>query len=267
VLEPAVLPASTVIDWTLPPGQRIGERVDAKGRPDPLAEATLARIEAGLARHARLLLVPAGGTWRQVAKPVDEPLPTRTTGETDGLVVPPLVVPVAKRAGVDTASVELPLRTQTCRRETAVVIPPFVSLLRGGGSKTTAYPVAGPLPTVSAQGNHHGLVGPTADTAAMRLAYYSNGPARAVAEPVGTLTTRDRYALVGGGTPVEQRTFRMLATHEIAAGMGFAKDYRVKSSKRDQVRGYGNAVTPPAAEVPMSALVEAIGGEAVNPTV
>jgi DNA (cytosine-5)-methyltransferase 1 len=59
----------------------------------------------------------------------------------------------------------------------------------------------------------------------------------------------------------------MLAIHEIAAGMGFAKNYRVKGSKRDQVRGYGNAVTPPAAEVLMSALVEAIGGEALNPTV
>lgn len=37
VVEPGVLPAATVIDWTLPPGQRIGERVDAKGRP-PLDE-------------------------------------------------------------------------------------------------------------------------------------------------------------------------------------------------------------------------------------
>jgi DNA (cytosine-5)-methyltransferase 1 len=175
------------------------------------------------------------------------------------------VVPVVKRAGVDTATtVEQPLRTQICRRETGVVIAPFVSLLRGGGSKTTAYPVAGPLPTVSAQANHHRLVGPTADAAAMLLAYHSNGPARPVEEPVGTLTTRDRYALVGGGTPVEQCTFRMLATHEIAAGMGFAKDNRVKGSKREQVRGYGNAVTPPAAEVLVSALVEAISGESLT---
>jgi DNA (cytosine-5)-methyltransferase 1 len=265
LLEPAVLPASTVIDWALPPGQRIGERVDAKGRPDPLADATLARIEAGLARHARPLLAPAGGTWRQVATPVDEPSSTRTTRETDRLVVPPLVVPVAKRAGVDTAtSIEEPLRTQTCRRETGVVIPPFISLMRGGGSKTAAYPVAGPLPTVSAQGNHHGLVHPSAETAALLLAYYSNGAARPVDEPVGTLTTRDRYALIGAGTPVEQCTFRMLATHEIAAGMGFAKDYQVKGSKRDQVRGYGNAVTPPAAEVLISALVEAINGEPLS---
>ncbi|GAB3365747.1 DNA cytosine methyltransferase [Amycolatopsis echigonensis] len=263
VVEPDVLPASTVIDWSLHPGQKIGERVDGKGRPDPLAEATLARIEAGLRRHARPLLTPAGGTWRHDATSIDMPMPTRTTRDTDALVVPPLVVPVAKRAGVDTAtSVQQPLRTQTCRRETAMVIPPFVSLLRGGGSKTTAYPVHGPLPTVSAQGNHHGLVRPDPKATSMLLAYYSNGPARPVSEPVGTLTTKDRYALVSDTRgAVEQCTFRMLAPHEIAAGMGFAKDYQVKGSNRDQVRGYGNAVTPPAAEILVSALVETISGE------
>jgi DNA (cytosine-5)-methyltransferase 1 len=308
VAEPGVLPATTVIDWALPPGQRIGERVDSKGRPDPLADATLARIKAGLLKHARPLLAPTGGTWRETATSVDEPMPTRTCRETDGLVVPSLVVPVAKRAGVDTATtVEQPLRTQTCRRETAVVIPPFISLLRGGGSKTAAYPVAGPLPTVSAQCNHHGLVEPGPEVTAMLLAYYSNGAARPVDEPIGTLTTRDRYAVVGpptdvehmlvrqntargnpgqmctsidepartittaghqslvgwhtGRAVVEQCTFRMLAPREIAAGMGFAPDYKVKGSNRDQVRGYGNAVTPPAAEVLISALVEAISGE------
>lgn len=272
VVEPEVLPASTVIDWSLDPGQRIGERVDSKGRPDPLAEATLARIEAGLRRHARPLLTPAGGTWRQDATSVDVPMPTRTTRDTDALVVPPLVVPVAKRAGVDTAtSVEQPLRTQTCRRETAMVIPPFVSLLRGGGSKTAAYPVTGPLPTVSAQGNHHGLVGPPADVEHMlvRQNTVRSDPGQMctpITEPARTITTAGHQSLVSwepDRAVVEQCTFRMLAPREIAAGMGFAKDYQVKGSNRDQVRGYGNAVTPPAAEILVSALVETISGEDV----
>ncbi|WP_239154261.1 DNA cytosine methyltransferase [Amycolatopsis sp. FDAARGOS 1241] len=158
------------------------------------------------------------------------------------------------------------MRTQTCRRETAMVVPSFVSLLRGGGSKTTAYPVDGPLPTVSAQGNHHGLVGPDPKVSARLLAYYSNGAARPVSEPVGTLITRDN-ALIGqpaGRAAVEQCTFRMLAPHEIAAGMGFARDYKIKGSDRDRVRGYGNAVTPPAAEVLISALVEILSGESLG---
>ncbi|MGW7532548.1 DNA cytosine methyltransferase [Amycolatopsis sp. NPDC054798] len=96
----------------------------------------------------------------------------------------------------------------------------------------------------------------------MLLAYYSNGPARPDSEPNGTLTTKDRYALVGDtAAAVKQCTFRMLAPHEIAAGMGFAKDYQVKGSNRDRVRGYGNAVNPPAAETLVSALVETISGE------
>lgn len=261
-----MLPASTVVDWSLPAGQKIGERVDAQGRPDPLAEATLTRIQAGLARHGRALLARAGGTWRREAIPVDLPMPTRTTRETDALVLPPLVVPVAKRAAMGAATtVEQPLRTQTCRRETALVIPPFISLLRGGGSKTAAYPLAGPLPTVSAQGNHHGLVTPPATQSTMLLPYYSNGAARPVSHPVGTLTTRDRYALIGGVPRVEDCTFRMLATHRNRRRHGFAKDYKVKGTKRDQVRGYGNAVTPPAAEILISALVEAISGGPLEP--
>ncbi|MFD5245689.1 DNA cytosine methyltransferase [Amycolatopsis sp. NPDC058340] len=266
IIEPPVIGAETIIDWSLDPGPKIGERAD-HGK-DPLEPATIARIEAGLERHARPMLAPAGGTWREHATPLDVPMPTRTTRETDGLVVPPLLVPVAKRAGVNMAStVEEPMRTQTTRREVAMVMPPFISLMRGGGSKQTAYPVTGPIPTVSAQGNHHGLVGPPADPS-MLLAYYSNRGLSPVSEPVGTLTTRDRYAVVGGDTPpVDQCTFRMLSAKEVGRGMGFRPDYRVKDgiSKRDEVRGYGNAVPPAMSEVIVSALVETFSGEHLEP--
>ncbi|KDO04747.1 hypothetical protein DV26_42285, partial [Amycolatopsis mediterranei] len=216
--------------------------------------------------------------WREHATSLAVPLPTRTTRETDGLVCPPLLVSCAARAGVDTATtVAVPLRTQTCRRETAVVVPPFVSLQRGGGSATAAYPIAGPIPTVSAQGNHHGLVGPPAgDELALLVAYYGNGGTQTTDRPVGTLTTRDRYGLLGStGThhatppPVEACTFRMLEPHEIAAGMGFPSGYKVPpkvaKSKRKQVRGWGNAVPPAMAEVLASALIETFSGEPLEP--
>ncbi|WP_244211031.1 hypothetical protein [Amycolatopsis kentuckyensis] len=272
IVEPAVLPASTIIDWSLDPGPRIGERVDDHGRPDPLTENTMDRIEAGLARHVGALLTPAGGTWRQHATSVGEPLPTRTTRETDGLVCPPLLVSCAARAGVDTATtVEQPMRTQTCRRETAVVVPPFISIQRNGGSATAAYPVDGPIPTVSAGGNHHGLVGPPTEPGelALLMAYYGNGGTQRTDQPIGTLTTRDRYALIGGTPPVELCTFRMLDPHEIAAGMGFPPGYKVPPkvarSKRKQVRGWGNAVPPAMAEVLASALIEIFTGEPLEP--
>ncbi|GAA3554479.1 DNA cytosine methyltransferase [Amycolatopsis ultiminotia] len=237
IVEPEVLPASTVIDWSLDPGQRIGQRVDKHGRPDPLTPATIERIEAGLARHAGTLLVSC-----------------------------------AARAGVHTAtSVGQPLRTQTCRRETAVVVPPFISIQRNGGSAKTAYPVDGPIPTVSAGGNHHGLVGPPTDPdgLALLMSYYGNGGTRGTDQPVGTLTTRDRYALLTGTPPVARCTFRMLQPHEVGAGMGFPPGYRIPAtvakSKRKTVRGYGNALPPAMAEVTASAVIEAITGEPLEP--
>lgn len=57
--------------------------------------------------------------------------------------------------------------------------------------------------------------------------------------------------------------FRMLEPHEIHAGMAFVPDYVVLGNKREKVKQLGNAVTPPAAEVLVAALVECITGEAV----
>lgn len=116
-------------------------------------------------------------------------------------------------------------------------------------------------------------------------------------EPVGTLTTRDRYALIqrhnsskGDGaemiTPAAQplRTlttkghqslitpgdieaaaaqvddclFRMLEPHEVAAGMAFPPDYLWEGTRRERVKLAGNAVTPPAARDLIAVVAEAL---------
>jgi DNA (cytosine-5)-methyltransferase 1 len=58
--------------------------------------------------------------------------------------------------------------------------------------------------------------------------------------------------------------FRMLEPHEIAAAMAFLPGYIVLGSKRERVRQLGNAVTPPVAEILISALVEAITNEPID---
>ena len=259
VLEPEVLPAMAAIDWTLP-GSRIGDRAGG------LSEKTLARIRAGLERFARPMLVPAGGTWRNDAVPVDEPMPCRTTRENDALAIPPLLIPVEGRDGKEPGSAEFPLRTQTARNETGLAWLPFIAELRGGGS--VARSVRDALATVTASGNHHGLVTPPAGQLPVQwesllVPYYGNGTARTVREPIGTLTTVDRYALVRGLADIDINDvlFRMLEPHEIGRGMAFGTRYQVLGNKREKVRQYGNAVTPPVAEVIVSALVEAIRGE------
>jgi DNA (cytosine-5)-methyltransferase 1 len=84
-------------------------------------------------------------------------------------------------------------------------------------------------------------------------------------EPLPTQTTVEGDAvLTGTGLPaVEDCLFRMLEPHEIHAGMAFVPDYVVLGNKREKVKQLGNAVTPPAAEVLVAALVECITGEAV----
>lgn len=256
IVEPETLPAAIAIDWTLP-GQRIGDRTK------PLAEKTLARIQAGLKKFAQPLVVPTGGTWRNDATPVAEAIPTRTTRENNGLAIPPLLIPVEGRDGKEPNSANLPLRTQTARNETGLAWLPFIAELRGGGS--VARSAAESLATVTASGNHHGLVTPDGvDWQSLLVPYYSKGAAQSVTEPIGTVMTRDKYALVQGKVDINDIRFRMLEPHEIGRAMSFADQYIVLGSKRERVRQYGNAVTPNCAEVIVAALVEAITGEDIE---
>ncbi|MFB7618745.1 DNA cytosine methyltransferase [Kitasatospora sp. NPDC056181] len=260
VVEPPVLPAAAAIDWSLP-GTPIGDRKKA------LSPKTLERVRAGLARYAVPLLAPAGGTWREDASPVTGLAPARTTRENDALAIPPLLVPAEGRDGKTAAPAYEPLRTQTARNETGVAWLPFIAELRGGSSD--ARPVLDALATVTASGNHHGLVtgsGMAPDWSSVLLPYYGNTTARPVAEPLGALTTRDRYALVHGPrVPLDEVLFRMLEPGEIGAAMAFPRAYTVLGTKREKVRQYGNAVTPPVAEVLVSALVEAVTGRDLDP--
>ncbi|MER7015861.1 DNA cytosine methyltransferase [Saccharopolyspora sp. NPDC000359] len=138
---------------------------------------------------------------------------------------------------------------------------------RRGGVKTAAYPLSQAMPPFSAGGFHHGLVGPPGSH--LVVPYYTTGStARSVAEPLGTLTTKDRFALLGRPAvpvpTVEECTYRMFSAREVGSGMAFPPDYKVLGTATDQVRGFGNAVTPPSSEVQIAALVEAVTGEQLD---
>jgi DNA (cytosine-5)-methyltransferase 1 len=102
VVYPYVLPAAAAIDWTIP-GQRIGDRAK------PLQPKTVERIAAGLRRYTHPMLVPAGGTWNEQARPVTAPMRARTTRETEAVCVP-LVVPL-RNNGVARPATTHPLVT------------------------------------------------------------------------------------------------------------------------------------------------------------
>ena len=79
-----------------------------------------------------------------------------------------------------------------------------------------------------------------------------------ITEPLRTLTTGGHQSLLapGGSIAIEDCYFRMMAPHEVGRGCGFDPDFGddyqgtfvVWGSNRDQVDGYGNAVSPPVGE-------------------
>jgi DNA (cytosine-5)-methyltransferase 1 len=108
-----------------------------------------------------------------------------------------------------------------------------------GDSGQMSTPIVEPLRTLTGAG-HQSLVVP----------YHRTGEAQPVEEPIGTLTTRDRFALVDLEEVIDDCTFRMLQPHEIARAMVMhehvdGSPYIVLGNKRDRVAQYGNAVTPP----------------------
>lgn len=84
------------------------------------------------------------------------------------------------------------------------------------------------------------------------IAYYgAEHGGRSLARPLGTVTTRDRYALVDGDR------MRMLAASEYRAAMGFPADYQLPDNHRLAVHLLGNAVCPPVARDIITAIMEA----------
>lgn len=83
-------------------------------------------------------------------------------------------------------------------------------------------------------------------------AYYSaTQGGRSLARPIGTITTRDRWAVIDGDR------MRMISVDEARRAMAFRACYRLPDSPRLAMHLLGNAVCPPAAADVISALREA----------
>lgn len=74
---------------------------------------------------------------------------------------------------------------------------------------------------------------------------------RSLARPVGTITTRDRHAIVDGDR------MRMFSAQECRAAMGFPAGYQLPAQHRLAVHMLGNSVAPPVARDVILALKEA----------
>ena len=132
-----------------------------------------------------------------------------------------------------------------------------------------------PLMTISAGGEHHGLVeyrlsreheAGALRCAAFLMTYYGTGDnGHSLGDPLATVTTRDRLALVtvwlkGEPWVIVDIGLRMLVPPELYGCQGFPSDYIIDHghdgrafSKSAQVRMVGNSVSPP----PAAALIRA----------
>ena len=213
--------------------------------------------------------------------PVDEPMPTITSGA--GAKRP---AGAAHAMGVMTAFLEQanggyyngdghdlrkPAPTICGTGSQQRLATTHLAKLRGTSNAADA---AAPLHTISAGGEHHAVVectlSPEHEAGALRVAaflinYYGNGQALDLREPVDTITTRDRLALVTvlvQGTPyvIVDIGLRMLRREELFRAQGFPPDYIIdttadgrKLSISASVRMVGNSVSPP----PLCALARA----------
>ena len=242
-VEPYYFAAANAIDWTLP-SVRIGDRAR------PLRQNTLDRVQRGLDKYSRAE-VPS--------------------------IQPPFVIETTHTGVNRTSAITAPLPTQTARRSSSLVTPPpfiFGYYQRPSGQGAALSSITDPLPTQSTRPLHY-IVQP------FITSYYGSQTDAPITDPLGTVTTRDRHAVVvppfivnmqgktgppdirqpmntvltnphkvlirpGEKVSVSDCGFRILEPRECGAAMGFADDYIVLGTKREQTKQYGNAVTPPA---------------------
>lgn len=166
----------------------------------------------------------------------NEPLRTQTTAYTRSLLIP-----VEGRDGKRAQTVEQAMRTQTCRNETGLLVPYY-------SASETAKPTSQPVGTLTCV-DRYALV-----------TLRNHGEARQLTEPLTTVTASGNHhgLLDVSEEEVMACRFRMLEPHEIAAGMSFPLDYRWLGTKRERVRLAGNAVTPPAARDLVTVVAESL---------
>lgn len=223
-----------------------------------------------------------------VGASVESPLPTVTTGNRNYLVAPTLIQyhSETSRDGVRGQELNEPLMTQDTSNRYALSVAHIMKNYGGGytGAGSSAdkpldtvtakdhnslvtvhimtprnnmdgQPIDEPLTTISCSGAHH------AEVQAFLVKYFSTGAAKSVNEPLDTVTTKDRFALVtihGEEYIITDIKMRMLQPRELFNAQGFPHDYIIDHDadghpypKSKQVARCGNAVTPqvPAALV------------------
>jgi DNA (cytosine-5)-methyltransferase 1 len=251
------LPAQTATNGTglvTPPVALATGQVMAAHRHNGDGKHLTEPMDTVTSTHEKAVLL-AVDNFQGAPRSAADPLPTQPGSETLAVV----------SSGV------LPFRKHTTPTVHAEAMPTVTSdqvpgLITAAGrvqcngsideAKYRAHPLDRPLGTVVGSAVTQGML--------FSGWYKQNGStgtetaAHPITDPLGTLTSRDTTALLSAEwraalaeLTLEDCYFRMMASHEIGRGCGFDVDFAdhkgtfvVWGSARDQVDGYGNAVTP-----------------------
>ncbi|WP_327299930.1 DNA cytosine methyltransferase [Streptomyces sp. NBC_01197] len=271
---PSMTPSLAALDLA-DLGTRIGDK-PVKTFPDgfvgPLARSSMARAERCRQRFADFpaILMPAKGVHGS-ERLLLQPMATQTSQQetailstgpvvqplwaqdaADGLVTPTMALAVDNFQGAARGAGE-PLPTQVGSETLALVssgvIPYRKNTLPTLHSEAMPTFTSEQIPAVLTAAGWYKQNGTSPD--------HGTAP-HPVTDPLGTLTATDTTALLRAqwqaslaDLPLEDCFYRMMAAHEIGRGCGFDVDFNeyrgtftVWGSARNQVDGFGNAVSP-----------------------
>jgi len=258
-------------------GGRAGQSEPRSGG-EPLYTMTTKADTALVAPH----LVKFRGD--SIGTPATEPVPTITSGagaarpagaaHALGVAAASMVTLRRNMVGADART---PLTTVAAQAEHHALATAFLEQANGGFYQGAGNDARDPVSTITASGSQQRLVSaglaelsPEQEAGALRVAaflvkYYGSGIAVDLHDPVDTITTKDRLALVTvhiQGVPhvIVDIGLRMLKPHELYRAQGFPANYIIDRtangtplSTSAAVRMVGNSVSPP----PLRALAEA----------
>ncbi len=249
--------AAECIDWNIP-AQSIFER------KKPLAENTLKRIARGIQKFVidnpepfiisdgKHCLAPSLIQYHSETsncevrgQELTEPIMTLDTSNRYALNCAYIMKNYAGGYTGAGSNVKNPLGTVTAKDHNSLVTAHIMTLRNNmDGQKADE-----PLSTISCSGAHH------AEVQAFLIKYFSTGAAKPVEEPLDTITTKDRFAVItvqGEEYIITDIKMRMLQPRELFNAQGFPRDYIIDRdadgnpySRSKQVARCGNAVTPP----------------------
>jgi DNA (cytosine-5)-methyltransferase 1 len=287
-VEPYYYAAMNCIDWSIPP-ERIG---DKKRKVKP---KTRERVAIGIEKFWNNPFIMYGGDqeqldrtyslgdaiptqcaqpWHQIVSPFfayssqnhgtprvsegTKPLYTQTTTQDAGIIYPPLPFIIKGTYNGEIKTSIDALNTQTAQQSYDVVLPPPFSIefFRTGTARSLTDAIGTQLGS-----KHNAIITHDAWQAFIGY-YYGNAYESHISDPIGTCTTVDRSYLAmlpaGQKIEVDDCYYRMIRAKEVGRAMAFHPDYIVYGDERQQVRQFGNAVTPPAMEWLMQRCIESL---------